>query len=27
LAQGQEGATGWLGYNKLLESNYRKTSV
>ena len=27
LAQGQDGATGWLGYNKLLESNYRKTSV
>ena len=27
LSQGQEGATGWLGYNKLLESNYRKTSV
>ena len=26
LAQGQEGSTGWLGYNRLLESNYRKTS-
>ena len=26
LAQGQEGATGWLGYNRLLESNYRRTS-